>query len=250
MNFISKFLNHLYFKKNAPSAFEKTYEDINNSKAYLNYCLKLHGTPFACLNTLSQNQLLKLKEIMKHQAPSLFLDLGAGNGELTKFLVKEYNSCAHGIDFSYTPQSEKSVSFFKEDIETFKRNTKYDLIISVDSFYMIRNYRKFLQNLMSHLNDNKQCALFFTLVNNSFSSSPVKKTLDKLKLKYELIDYTEDDLEFWKHSKELLEQMNDEFVDENNFKLWNIKKKETDKNILLHQNQQTNRYLLIINKIS
>ncbi|OUR99808.1 hypothetical protein A9Q84_01915 [Halobacteriovorax marinus] len=247
MNFISKFFNYSYFKKNAPSAFKKTYQDMENSKAYKKYCQELHGTDYRCLNTLSKKQYLKLKEIIKEQSPELLLDIGSGNGKLTSSLAREFNFKAHGIDFALCPSDEAGVTFSKDDIESFKRNETYDLIISIDSFYMIRNYRKFLKNLKNHLGENKKIILFFTLVNNSFNNSPIPKALAKLRLNYEITEFSEDDLQFWQKSRELLDEMNDEFVDENHFKLWNIKKKEADKNISLHSTQQTHRYLLIIN---
>jgi len=239
----------MYFKKNAPNAFEKTYKDIEKSKAYLKFCKKVHGTNFSCLNTLSQTQFLKLQEIIKEQKPNLLLDLGSGNGELTNFISKEFKTKAHGIDFSHAPNNSNQVAFIKGDIESYKRDDLYDLIISIDSFYMIKSHKKFLKNTIQHLRPKKLCALFFTLVNSSFNESPIRKALEKLQLDYEIIDYTQDDLEFWKKSRYLLDEMNDEFVDEGNFNLWNIKKKEADKNTLLHQNQETYRYLLIIHKM-
>ncbi|WP_417336736.1 class I SAM-dependent methyltransferase [Halobacteriovorax marinus] len=248
MKAIKKYFNNLFFLKNAPPIFEKTYQSMNKSKAYRDYCEKVHGTSFSCWNTLSPLQLNFLEEYFETKRPKSFLDIGSGNGELTKYLSKKYSAKATGIDFATMPNSSKEVEFIRDQFLNTSFNKKYEFIISNDSFYMITSYKKYLRKCLSLLENNSHMIILFSLVNEKFDKSPLRKALDSLQLNYEIKDFTADDYEFWKKSQSILEQTNQAFVDESQFSLWNIKKKETDKNIQLHNSNNIQRLGLVIQR--
>lgn len=248
MKILTKYINNLFFTKNAPTIFEKAYIDINNSKSYREYCKELHQVEFPCWNTLSINQKDFLeKELSKLNLNSL-LDIGSGNGELTKYLCNKFNCQGTGIDFAQSPSNGKMVKFLKTEFLTEKLMKQYSALISIDSFYMINNYKKYLKKMLRHLEIDGTIIIIFSLTETSFENSKILKAIKSLKLNYSLTDFTQDDLIFWKASQELLDKYNDRFVDEDKFKLWNIKKKEADKNIQLHNSNNISRLGLVIRR--
>lgn len=248
MKLIKKFFNRKFFKQKAPNAFKKTYSSINKSNSYREYCKRVHKRDLRLLNTMSSQQLDLLEKSIKEIAPKTLLDIGCGNGELTQSLSDQYSLSSTGIDFSLTSRSSKNVKYSEEDHETFKIDKKFDLIISIDSFYMIGNYKKFIKNLISHLSENGKILIFLTLVDNSFQASKLNNVLSKLDVNFSFKDLTRDDLDFWKHSSLVLEEMNQAFVDEDHYSLWNIKNKEALKNLELHSRNRIQRILLEISK--
>ena len=75
------------------------------------------------------------------------LDLGCGNGRVSK-LVSPYVKSIVGIDvLTYNTSLMNSIDNFKylnEDIETFKSNQKFEIILSVGTFYHV--YSSFLKD--------------------------------------------------------------------------------------------------------
>jgi trans-aconitate methyltransferase len=250
MNFIRRHFNNKYFKQKGPSAFKKAYEAIAKSKTYTEYCEKVHGVDIKMLNTLSNDQLLLLEKKLESYNVNTMLDLGSGNGELTKYIANKYSIKTTGIDFSYSVSDVKGCAFKKFDTEDFKLDSKFDLILSVDSFYMIKDYKSFLKNLIEHLSPNGKILIFFTIVDETLERHQITKACNKLSLKMDITNLTESDSNFWELSAGVLEDLNQSFVDEDQFYLWGIKKKEADKNIALHRSGSTKRYLLELSTLS
>ncbi len=200
------------------------------------------------LNTLSPIQLNSLNDIVKKSQAKKVLDLGSGNGELLVHICNENSIKGIGIDFSYLPPSNKFCSFIKSDHEDFNLNDKFDLILSIDSSYMIGDFKRYLKNIIDHLHPNASALFFMTFTDTSLESSPFIKACKKLKINPEIIDFTNNDYEFWQNSKKELDALNQEFVDEEHFNLWNIKYKEVLKNLELHQENRTKRYQILIRK--
>jgi SAM-dependent methyltransferase len=248
MSFIKKFLNRKFFKDKAPKAFGNTYSSIHKSNSYLKYCDKVHKRELRLLNTMCSHQLERLEIFFEKYTPKTLLDIGCGNGELTQYLSDKFSTNSTGVDFSIKPTKTKNVEYEKLDHESFSIKRKFDFIISIDSFYMILNYKSFLKNLTEHLNPNGKIIIFLTLVDESFENSKLKKSLSKLKLQYKIEDLTKYDKTFWDISNQVLEEMNQDFVDENHFPLWNIKHKEVSKNLNLHSDKRIQRVLLEISK--
>ncbi|GEM_PF-5205161 len=248
MKQLTKYINNLFFVQNAPTVFEKAYIDINKSKSYREYCKELHQFDFPCWNTLSITQKSFLETQLSKLKINSLLDIGSGNGEITKYLCHKYNCKGTGIDFAQSPSDSKKVKFIKTEFLKKKLEEKYSVIISIDSFYMINNYKKYLKKIMNLLESNGTVIIIFSLTMDSFENSKINKALNKLNLNYSITDFTQDDLAFWTKSEQLLDQYNDKFVDEGKFNLWNIKKKETDKNIQLHNSNNISRLALVINK--
>ncbi|WP_372652158.1 cyclopropane-fatty-acyl-phospholipid synthase family protein [Halobacteriovorax sp.] len=248
MKQITKFINNLFFVQNAPTIFEKAYVDINKSKSYREYCKELHQVDFPCWNTLSINQKSFLElELSKYKIKSL-LDIGSGNGEMTKYLCSKYECQGTGIDFAQSPQGSNTIHFFKTEFLKKKLDQKYSAVVSIDSFYMINNYKKYLKKVMNHLESDGVAIIIFSLTMNTFENSKISKALHSLNLDYSITDFTKDDLDFWTTSQQLLDLFNEKFVDEGKFNLWNIKKKEADKNVQLHNSNNISRLGLIIRK--
>ena len=248
MKRINKFINNIFFLKNAPKVFERNYLDINSSKSYQSYCKDLHQIDIPCWNTLSLKQRNFLEDQLAKSSPQRVLDIGSGNGVLLQYLAKKYNFSAIGIDFAISPKDTKSVTYLKGQFLEYQFDSKFDVIISIDSFYMINNYKKYFKKLLKLLHEKGRIIIHFTLTVESFEESKIRKALKSLSLKYELVNFTQDDEDFWNNSLELLDQYNESFVDEGYFKLWNIKKMEADKNIQLHNSNNTSRLALIVER--
>lgn len=248
MKKLKKFFNNIYFTKNAPPVFEKVYGDINKSKSYKQYCKELHGVDFPCWNTLSKDQLSYLKESLDELELTSILDIGSGNGELTKYLAEKYNCSSLGIDFAQSPIEGKRSKFLKGIFQQENIRESFSVIISIDSFYMINSYKKYINSMINCLEKSGKVIVFFSLVDEEFDNSRLLKAIKSLDLKYKLKDFTCNDFKFWNDSLSLLDKYNQSFVDEGFFNLWNIKKKEADKNIQLHRSNNIKRLALILQR--
>lgn len=88
------------------------------------------------------------------------LDLGCGNGYPYDYYFCNLNYDLTGIDFSkkHIDEAKKNnptAKYLTEDIENFKFNTKYDLIIMLFSLLHLprENHEKILRSIYNHLND-------------------------------------------------------------------------------------------------
>ena len=143
MNFIKRHFNNKFFKQKGPSAFKKAYEAISKSKVYEQYCQRVHGQETKMLNTMALDQYQLLVERINELSPKTMLDLGCGNGELTKQISKELSIKSIGIDFSFMGKDVKGTQFKQIDTEHFKLEKKFDLVIEQTFFCALQpNQRK------------------------------------------------------------------------------------------------------------
>ena len=89
------------------------------------------------------------------------LDLGCGNGMYVKYLseILNYNFDITAVDFVqsqidlYLFNNQKSKTYLN-DLNTFKINKKFDIIIIFNSINYVYNLNLFFQNLKSMMNEN------------------------------------------------------------------------------------------------
>ena len=168
-----------------------------------------------CLDTYNDNATVQklmaknLVQMISKDYCDKVLELGCGTGLLTKEVVNKisFNSYV-AIDMvncaDYIKSVSSSIHFTESDIETYKTNEKYNLILSNASLQWLDNLDTFIENIKTILDGQFLFTVFggdnFTEM-KSFITSPLKYySVDELKELLADFDMTE-----IKESKEILE---------------------------------------------
>jgi SAM-dependent methyltransferase len=238
-----------YFKKNAPKAFEKFYNSTHKSDAYLSFCKEAHDLEFPVQNNMSPLQKDRLLDHIDELSPKKVLDLGCGSGHFANFLAQTLNANVDGIDFIDGGKfTDGKINFIKSNIEDIElEKEKYDLVISIDSLYMIGNMQKLIKNIMYSLRTEGKFITLYTCV-DEFEKSDFYLGLKSLAMKYEAIDFSHNDFMFWNCSNKALQDLNEAFHSEGSGFAWKTKNDEVRKNLQLHEQGRMKRYMIIVTK--
>ena len=160
-------------------------------------------------------------------------DFGCGEGSALKHFVNNYNMEPYGVDISKTSirECKKKLKFYKKNFSVVESkpkknrkffNTKFDIIIAVQSLYYLSNNH--LNILLNNLNKNlnKNGIVFFTMIStkheywhyysnkkvNSDGLTEVDLRSDKSYLeRYDQLSYTHF-INFVKSEKDLKKKFN------------------------------------------
>ncbi len=111
-------------------------------------------------NALVQKQMAnKLVSIINRKKFDKILEIGSYTGILTKKIVDNFefkNYCALDIVDSgeFVKKIDSRIRFIKQDVEEYKTDQKFDLIISNAALQWCNDFKKTIFNLYSYLNNN------------------------------------------------------------------------------------------------
>ncbi|AYF45509.1 methyltransferase domain protein [Halobacteriovorax sp. BALOs_7] len=237
--FIRNLLNQKGFNAKAKRAFTNYYRFARESKSYLSYCNKMHGIECFMQNNLSKKQF---EALTTHFKPNMkVLDIGCGTGDLTDYFAKNYKLKAKGMDLVESKFKYKEANFET----TWLGENEYDLVISLDGFYMLNDLYRTLNKVMDSLKPKGKFVLTYTS-ERPFDKSRLGKALKKRK--HDVKDFTQDDKVFNNKAKDLLQEMKSSFIEEGNSSLFHTKYNEIKKNVDSHQNGKMYRSLVTIYK--
>lgn len=133
------------------------------------------------LNTYTKNSIIQnkmadnlIKMVSQVKQFSSILELGCGSGVLTKKIVenfdfKNYDAVDIVDDCSkFINQISPDICFTQSDIENFKTDTKYNLIISNATIQWVEKLPDFLKKMYENLEDNG-LFLFTTFGKDNFN---------------------------------------------------------------------------------
>ena len=264
MNILKKIESKIFRKYIFPKVLSKILIKSKNSKAHSKFCEQVYGKNLTQLNMANMEQINKLIEILKLSENSKVLDLGCASGTVTEYISDLTKAHVTGIDYvknAINIAKERTVK--KSYRLTFKymnfNNLKFpdnffDVIIAIDSIYFVDDFEKTIGNLKKILKSNGEMAIFFTQtikINESSNillpnNTKIAIALKKNKLNYEFYDFTELEKNHWKISKEVAENLKEDFIEEKNFDIYRIILNESKNQLKFVESNRISRYLYFI----
>lgn len=220
-------------------SFSEVMVTEDGSKAFRYVANKLHGQYLGQVNMTDQEQLDKVVGLIQERKNKTILDLGCGLGYISSFIQEKTGTKVIGLD--------NASGALKLAEERNKRNNKLkfvhgdindpefpeqslDYIIAIDSLYFVRDLYKTLRNLKRLLKPDGKMLIFFSQY--GFGNEPeslftpygtqLAQNLQKLALKYKYYDFTENERKHWNKKLQMLEENKEDFLKEQNEKLFNV----------------------------
>ena len=232
----------------------------DKSLAYARLCERLHGRNLLQMGMGSFDELDLLIENMNFQQCDKVLDLGSGFGRVTEFLCD-----ATGADFTGIDNFEQDVAIAKRLDRSNLRFSNadmtrlpfeaesFDKIISLDSLYFVDNLYATLDGILKLLKPNGLLGIFWSqpprisMVNISPECTEVGMWANSRNLSYKAIDRIEEHKAFWKKSKQLFIDMEDDFKAEGMGEYWQRHIDEQQQVVALITAGKFPRWLFFIN---
>jgi ubiquinone/menaquinone biosynthesis C-methylase UbiE len=212
--------------------YQKFYDLAESSEAHSKFCEIVFGedrsqegqTDMECFNDLlSRLRLLPDQHL---------LDLGCGAGGLSEYVFDKFGSYVTGIDYSEsairtacdrTPDKREKLKFIQADLNALDLPSQtFDAAISIDSVYWVSDMDKTISSILETIKPGGQ---LYILIEHrlkgesdksylSSENTPVAKSLNNLKLRYDIVDYSDLFLKFWPRVKQTAIKLRDEYVAE------------------------------------
>lgn len=250
---LRNFFASIVWRNRGRKAFESIYKEALRSKTYLKYIDKVHGRDSFCYNMLSKNQyeefITQIKSL-KNTKDKVALDIGCGPGLMAQALQEKFFKKVIGLDFCekiFIDQSDELV-LVESNIEMMRlEKESFDFIYCIDSFYHLRNPKKALNKIINSLKKDGLFVLFYSFTGES-KMAPMLKSWG-IEGKVDIVDFTDDDLSFWKSSKQALNQFEQDFYNEACQRVFKAKKLECDKFLKYHDTGDIHRKMLVLKRL-
>lgn len=232
-----------------------------DSMTYAKFCEQVYGKNLTQFNMANMEQLNKLIEVLNLDENSNVLDLGCATGKISEYLSDVTNAHFTGIDYvknaikrakERTLIKNSKLTFQQMDFNNLKfPENSFDAIIAIDTIYFAHNVGKVIGKLKKLLKKNGTMAFFFSqnikpeesekllLPNNT----KLAIALDKNNLKYNCYDFTNSDKNHWRKSKEIAEELREEFENEGNSFIYLGRKFESENWLKYVESNRNSRYL-------
>jgi SAM-dependent methyltransferase len=247
---LGRLFDNLTFNSMSAKAFSKALISAHESKAYLNFSKKVHGTDFRQFNLLDREQYDVLIRRLNLSAKDKVLDLGCGLSEFSIHLSHKFNCEVTGIDFAKdylsSLKTSSNVSLVPGDINRLPKFKKqFSKVVCLDSFYLLKKPIKVINDIHDNLLSGSQFFLFYS---QKTSQGILPKWLEYPNFDVEIIRFDSWNKEFWSNWVKALKETEQIFIEEGNHSLWKIKKREWDFQEPLLKNNGLIRYLFILTK--
>ncbi|MFA7445735.1 MAG: class I SAM-dependent methyltransferase [Flavobacteriaceae bacterium] len=229
--------------------FKYEYDNFFNlekqSKAHSLFCERVYGKDLSQHGLIDQEELSVLIEKLKKQNPDKILDIGCGNGKITKEIAKEIQAECLGIDISSEGIKEANlqnkqnlkVRFQEGNFNNFLISEKFDATLFLDTLYFADNLTKTVQDSLKLLNKNGRLYAYFSqwIMDEAYNenlkpeNTHLGKVLKELNLDFSVTDLTQSGIGHWKKKLQLLEEMKQDFLEENNEALWQYRFREANR---------------------
>ena len=219
--------------------YNEFYEKAEKSEVHSEFCKLVYGKDLCQHGMLDMNQLDKLIEISKLNSNSNVLELGCGNGFITEYISDKTQCHITGIDIAKkaiehanerTKQKNNRIIFETKNMEKLDYKEKsFDVIISIDTLYFVKDLNNTLQNIQRLLKQEGVMYIFYHVPPdaaccselNPSKDSMLGKALDRLNCKYQTIDFTKENKRHWELKKQVLLKLKSNFEGEGSMFLYN-----------------------------
>lgn len=212
--------------------YQKFYDLAESSKAHSQFCEIVFGEDRSQEGQTDMECFDDLLDRLHLQPDHHLLDLGCGAGGLSEYVFDKFGTSVTGIDYSEsairtaherTLDKRANLNFLQADLNALDLPARaYDAAISIDSVYWVSDMDKTIASIIETIKPGGQLSI---LIEHGFESetdashldgknTPVARSLDNLKLRYETIDYSDLFLEFWPRVKKTALSLRDEYVSE------------------------------------
>lgn len=160
------------------------------------------------------------------------LDLGCGAGGLAEYVFDKTGAFVTGIDYSAsairtaldrTPGKREKLDFLQADLNSLDlpRNS-FDAAISIDSIYWVSDFDTTIASIVEAIKPGGQLGILIErrVIDESdrscldSSKTGVAKSLDRLGLRYDTVDYSDLFAKFWPRVKQTALSLRAEYVAE------------------------------------
>lgn len=212
----------------ASEFFGKMLLRAEQSKAFGCFCERVYGQNLTQFGTADMNQLSELAGVLSLSEQSQVLDAGCGIGTLAEYLSDVTGAKITGVD-SAEPAIERAIertrdklhrlNFQVGDINHIDFLPAFDAVISVDTLYFAKDISVTISQMKAVLKAGGQMGLFFTEVAGpndtvemlAADQTRLARALRANDLGFEAHDLTESNVQFWRRSQQVAEQMLPEF---------------------------------------
>ncbi|MDO9493275.1 class I SAM-dependent methyltransferase [Acetobacterium sp.] len=243
---------------NINQEFDNKIKRLTKSKTYLDYCEEVYGYRMYLFNMMDEEQLDFVFDSIMLSEDDTVLDLGCGSGSILNALVKKCRCFGIGIDQLDSDAVEienENSQYLQGDIDDFINfQLQPTVTLSVDSIYFSRDPEGLMRSLCGV--KNNRIYLFYSqylfddhalgkrILQGNFTK--VADILKKLKVPYEMIDYSKNERILYEKSLCALEKREDAFKNEGNSDLYEDKIKEQRMGKNLYDTGNASRHLYII----
>ncbi len=212
--------------------YQKFYHLVESSKAHSRFSEIVFGEDRFQEGQVDMKCFDDLLFRLQLKPDQHLLDLGCGAGGLSEYVFDKQGSSVTGIDYSEfairtackrAKHKQQKLHFLQADLNALSlpRNT-FDAAISIDSIYGVSDMDKTISSIVETIKPGGQiCILVVHRIKEerdiSFPESRntrVATSLDNLKLRYDIVDYSDLFLDFWPRARAAAVSLRDEYVSE------------------------------------
>lgn len=246
--------------RNADYTYSKLLIAFDNSITFKLIAEKLFGRYLGQFNMTDNEQLEKLFSIINIKESDTLLDFGCGLGYITEYLQKQTGAYCTGLDIATEALEvarkrnfgNSKLQFVHQDMNNPDfPSSSLNTIIAIDTMYFVRDLNKTIETFLQLLKPEGSICIFYT--QSRFSNEPdsfftpegtkLGQILEKLKLKYDYYEFTDNERKHWQLRKQLLEENKENLLKENNEELFNATNNETQYILNNIENNPFKRYL-------
>lgn len=244
------FGNTVKVKVDAETPFYKYEYDnffwlASNSKAHARFCEKVYGLDLSQHGLIDQQELSVLVALLKNLKPQTILDVGCGNGRITKWIAKETQAFCTGIDISKEAirharerKDGNGLLYFEEgNLNNLRAIKQHDCVLYLDTLYYANDMQASISEAAGILSEGGRIFAYFSqwIMDEAYAdnllpdNTQLAKILKELKLPYTYTNLTESGIRHWRSKLAVLEQMKQDFWEEGSNNLWEYRHREAQR---------------------
>jgi len=215
------------------------YLQCEHSKAYKEFCERVHGSYLGQNNLADDEQIAKLLEVLDLTPRNNVLELGCGIGRITEYISDTTHATITGIDFASkaldkarerTKNKKDRIQFLKVDLDDLQFEAdSFDTIIEIDNLSFVKNLEHTIERMIKIIQPGGQMGILRSQIVPSEAAKealkPDKTTLaDEFKkhgLPFKTWDFTENVKRISQKKIEVAEELKEQFLEEGNLDIFN-----------------------------
>ncbi|MFV2031269.1 MAG: class I SAM-dependent methyltransferase [Gammaproteobacteria bacterium] len=214
--------------------YQQFYQAAHASKAHSRFCERVYGKDLCQEGQTDMDCLDELLDCLELKPGQHVLDLGCGAGGISEYISDRTGVKVTGMDNSApaiatadarTENKRTRLNFLQADMNAlaFPANS-FDAAISLDTLYWVADLSQSISSIVRSIKPGGHFGIFIeqTLAEGDNpevlkgNKTEVAQALEKLKLDYQVRDYTTEFGKFWSQARDVALDLRDEFESEGN----------------------------------